>query len=94
MRRELPLQPRGRLRVLHLTQGSPRQDCVGAAACDFQPPISSPQSLKPPACRPRISGSVPRVSVPKVVLDDAEVGTVVVQGEATRMAQHVRPDAP
>ena len=35
-----------------------------------------PQPLEPAACRPRIPGGVPWVSMPKVVLDDPEVGAV------------------
>jgi hypothetical protein len=53
-----------------------------------------PQPLEPPAGRPRVTGSVPWVTVTEVILDHPKVGALVGQGEAAGMAQHVRPDAP
>ena len=53
---------------------------------------SAPESLETAACDPRVMGGMLWVSVPEVILDQAEVVATVGEVEAARVAQHVRVD--
>jgi hypothetical protein len=53
---------------------------------------SAPESLEATARDPGVMGSVLRVSVSEVILDQAKIVTAVGEVEAARVAQHVRMD--
>ncbi len=52
-----------------------------------------PQALNPMPGDPSVMGGVLGITVPEVVLHGAQIGALVGQVVAARMAQHVRPDA-
>src|SRR5436305_667208 len=49
-----------------------------------------PQPFKPCRIRGRVLDGMLNIPVPEIVLNQPRVGALVGQGEATRMAQHVR----